>query len=251
MFKLSVSVILGVMASLAQGGTHSKAPEVGVDSSRAMVIEGVIQGNNLSKVKEAMLSKEDNGTVDLIINSPGGSIVTGFEFVSVMESAKARGVTINCFVPHVAASMAFQILLHCDHRYVLDRSFLLWHRARVMMGGMFGAPMTAPQLAVISKDLQAADSVILNECRKYLQLDEKTISYHFENETLHIGENLGQMSKAFVSLPSIEGLFEALTDSKVPRSEQQNPLFGRVGRVDLSQFKFGELIYITTKGIEK
>lgn len=233
-----------------------------VDQDNAMVIDGVIQSTNLSKLESALLAKKD-GEVDLVINSPGGSVYTGFKFVSVLEDTRSRGIRINCFVGGMAASMAFQILLHCDERHVLDRSFLLWHRARVMMGGMGGQPMTAPQLGVLSADLNSTDSLIFSEVTKYLggeSLSPEVLRYHFENETMHVGENLGKsLPKAFQSHAAIPGLYEALANKKIPRTEEQRgfgfdmggtepspviPMRRDTTGSDLSGFEFGEIIYI-------
>lgn len=218
---------------------------------QAMVIDGVIQGDNLASVSRALLQRKSGEQVDLVINSPGGSIVTGFEFVSNMEAAKQRGVQINCFVVKYAASMAFQILLHCNQRFVLDRSFLLWHRARIMMGGMGGEPMTSPQLGALSRDLEKTDSLILAEVLQYVEMSESDIKYHFEHETLHIGEQLAAESSTFQSYPAIKGLMEALANRKLPRTEEDllSKLFGFSGDIDYTQFHFGEIIYVKPNNI--
>lgn len=211
------------------------ADAVAVGQNTTAVIEGVIRGSNLSLV-ESVLSKSNTGILDLVIDSPGGSVTTGFHFVSEMEAAKGRGTTIRCFVPHLAASMAFQILLHCNERYVLDRSFLLWHRARIMMGGMGGSPLTAPQMFVLGRSLQDDDDIIYREVSDTIVgMSQKELRYHFENETLHIGEKLASSSPTFTSYPSIPGLLEALADGSLPRSiREDEPLF-----------QFGEVIYIS------
>ncbi len=240
---------------LAIGCTPSFPVRAGtaVNSDNAMVIDGVIQGNNLKKIEAALLAKQE-GEVDLVINSPGGSVSTGFRFVSVMEDAKARGIRINCFVGSMAASMAFQILLHCDEKHVLDRSFLLWHRARIMMGGMGGSPQTAPQLGVLSADLGRIDALIFSEVESNIKgMPHEALVYHFENETMHVGEMLASESSSFTSSSSVSGLYEALANTKLPRTEEELPFGFSFGggqapvvplRNDLSSFEFGEIIYI-------
>lgn len=252
---VSVVVLLGCTAvgsGPAVGGSGSTSTSVDtgahVTADDAMVIDGVIRGRNLHKLEEAILAKRD-GTVDLVINSPGGSVGTGFRFVSVMEDARARGIRFNCYVGGMAASMAFQILLHCDEKHALDRSFLLWHRARIMLGGS-GGPLTAPQLAVMSADLESTDRVILEEVATAMPDFAGSITYHFENETMHVGENLGQLTRMLTSHPAIPGLFEALSNKKLPRTEEESLMFPFGGDVvppmrnDLGGFEFGEIIYI-------
>ncbi len=217
------SILLMLAAMVSAACTAEASPKL--NRERAAMISGVIQGTGLTSVGEALdkYASESSKPIDLIINSPGGSIVPGFFFINKMEDLRAQGIKFNCFVPEVAASMAFQILLHlhCDERYVLDRSFLLWHRVRVYVGGMFGAPMTAPQAEYLATSLQAVDDVILSELKDVLgrDLSGAQINYHFENETLHVGQNLGRMApRAFQSVKQVDGLYEAIQDEKLPRS---------------------------------
>lgn len=244
-------MVLVVILSIIALARKAPAAELQVLESQAMVIDGVIEGDNLSSIQNSIL-KRSTGTVDLVINSPGGSVITGFQFISVMEDARSRGIRFRCFVPTVAASMAFQILLHCDERHVLDRSLLLWHRARVQMGGLFGQAMTAPQLAAIARSLDSLDQLIFQEVELNVRgMSREDLVYHFEQETLHIGETLAkQAPKSFRSYPSIKGLYEILSNPKVPRSSSaefnfmNNQDYGVPGTGYSTGFHFGEIIYI-------
>lgn len=235
------SVLLVLLAATAPVSRSAEGMRVG--TSNTGVIDGVIRADNLDAVQDALLKAAPGSTFDLVINSPGGSVTTGFAFVSAMESAKQKGVAIRCFVPTVAASMAFQILLHCNERHVLDRSFLLWHRARVMMGGFFGGPMTAPQLLTLGRDLERLDEVILTEVLEYVNMSGEDIRYHFEAETLHVGSVLCDLAKgSFTSHSAIPGLFEALQNMQLPRTIVERDPFGRI--LEGNPFRFGEIIYI-------
>jgi hypothetical protein len=192
-----------------------------LDPKRTAVIEGVIRGGNLDDVAVALEKWSRDGSkkpISLIINSPGGAVTTGFLFLNRMRAAKATGTPINCYVPEVAASMAFQILMHCDNRYVLDRSFLLWHRVRVM-GGF--TPLTAPLLKYLGLMLQKLDSVITKELVAVLGTDmtRGAIAYHFENESLHTGVDLASLApSAITSYSSIPKLYELLENEDIPRT---------------------------------
>lgn len=215
-----------------------------VRPENAMVIHGVIQGDNIAHLGEILIKVAGKiDSVDLVISSPGGSVTSGFFFINQMEAARAKGLVINCFVPDVAASMAFGILVHCDHRYALSRAFLLWHRARVNLGGGIfggGSPMTAPQLLTLGRDLASLDKVIFRETLAALGIEEKVVRYHFENETLHVGVNLHALAPEFITVyDSIPGLFEALDNKDLPRSKESRGIFG--------EFNPGEIIYISDK----
>lgn len=210
-----------------------------VEKTKALVITGVIAQGNILPVGKELLDRANRGEteVQLIINSPGGEVVTGFLFLNLMKAAQAKGLRVTCFVPTIAASMAYQILLNCDERHTLNKAFLLWHRARVNIGGMFGAPMTAPQLDVIANGLAQMDEGIFEEVQKYMTaVPEQILRYHFENETLHVGLDLHKMDPEFISShTAVDGLIDSLLDQSVPRNET----------LDRTSMRLNQIIYIS------
>lgn len=209
------------------------------ESENAVVIDGPIGRGNILKLGKHLIQVAQSGQkqVDMVINSPGGEVVTGFLFINAMEYAKSQGLRIRCFVPDVAASMAFSILTHCNERYALKRSFLLWHRARVVLGGLFGAAMTGPQLTTIGLELESLDKLILKEVLATVRgQNEMWIRYHFEAETLHVAEQLAEASPKFLkAVDTVDGLYEAMTDKRIKRSSPED-------RISLEQP--GRFIYI-------
>ena len=199
------------------------APALRVNQERAVGIDTEI-ARNMSGVQAKLLAFAADGTgtpVDIVLDSPGGSVFTGFQFVNAMEEVKGRGITIRCFVNGIAASMAFQILVHCNERYSLSRSFLLWHGVRTGVRG----PVTSRTAAALHADLAAIDKVILGELRESLGISEEEMQFHFNQETLHIGDNLATMAPKFIqSYKYISGLNEALSNPKVVRTSQAQSL---------------------------
>lgn len=242
------------LGKCAFGSDNSRlaAPVVSLNLERAVAIDGPVYGNNLDEVGNAMMNfaKQSTEQIDIAINSPGGSVVTGFLFVNTMEAVKAKGVRLRCFVNGIAASMAFQILTHCDERYALSRSFLLWHRVRIQIGGgMFGggAIITAPIATGMARSLQDIDNVILSELKTTVgqELSEADLLYHFEQETLHIGMNLHAIAPNFLTIArSIPGLIEAFSEKKVVKTKQSRGLFDSTG----TMFAPGEIVYIYGTG---
>lgn len=164
----------------------------------------------LDRMNKFLASKQAPAEIKLIIDSPGGSVYTGFKFIAQMKALQAQGTVIKCYVPGLAASMAFHILVHCDERNVLQESALLWHRARVFV--MMGA-LTAPVASALARDLQLVDDHILRDVRAGLSrdMDDKEIVYHFEHETLHIGRDLcGNASHFCTAHAAIPGLLEVM-----------------------------------------
>ncbi len=211
------------------------APTVQVD--RSVVIHGVIAKGNVLPLGEQLLAwsrTQPKRPVDVIIDSPGGDVVTGFLFVNQLEAVRQRGTPVRCFVPTIAASMAFQILLHCDERYTLDHAWLLWHGVRVFANGLV---ITEEAAAQLQTELARLNGTILQELRNTLgrDLSAAVIQYHFQAETLHVGRDLATLAPRFVtSLRSIPGLYDALKSS--PRSEEPS-MFG-------DTFAPGQIVHI-------
>lgn len=203
---------------------QSACASEGFVPENTIVIRGVIaretMGPVYQKMNDYLFEPQAPSEVNLIIDSPGGSVFSGFRFISQMKALQGKGTKFSCYVPGLAASMAFHILAHCDKRVVLDESALLWHRARVFI--MFGT-ITAPISAALSRDLQLTDGHILNSIQQALSKDmsKEDIQYHFEQETLHIGQNLCKTAPHFcTSAATVPGLIEALQDKSFPSTEK-------------------------------
>ncbi len=218
MIKRILILCLALIGCVAAGPAPK---DLSVNKVRSLVIDGVIANGNVLKLAAPMLRMASDGSgdpIDLVINSPGGDVVTGFLFINIMEQAKQQGSIIRCFVPGIAASMAFQVLLHCSERYTLDHAFLLWHGVRVTLGGGFmseGVTLTAAEAYKAANDMRRLDKHILAELNAELGIDEKLVKYHFSNETLHTGANLAALTddKFIKSYSAIDGLFGVVMEN--------------------------------------
>lgn len=204
-------MLLGIIASMA---VNTAASASTFDSNPTMIINREITGRTLKEITSSMntliLKKNAPKVVNIILDSPGGSVYAGFQFISQMKTLQAKGTTIVCYVPGLAASMAFHILVHCNERIVLQESALLWHRARVFI--MMGV-MTSPAAAELSRSLEQIDTHILDDVREALKKDmsDEDILYHFDHETLHIGQPLCASAPSFCKARShVPGLMETL-----------------------------------------
>lgn len=187
---LIASLMTGIMLSLACTASAS-SKRMFLEPSRTIVIAGPITDRLYEPVMKALgdVSK-DHDIVDIIISSPGGSVVVGSLWIDYMHQLQANGIRFRCFVRDIAASMAFQLLLHCDERYATPHSFLLWHPVRIFMQGA----LTSEASAILATQLKAADDVALHDLRAYLKMQDEVLLYHFRNETLH--QALGLMKLA-------------------------------------------------------
>lgn len=239
---------VGVTVATFLGWTTAAGAVPAPVKERTVVLNSVIARGNINQLADAMdkLAAKSKNPIDFVVNSPGGDVLTGFLFISRLDAVRAKGVKVRCWVPQMAASMAFQILLHCDERYALSKSFLLWHRVRISLGGgLFsgGTVVTAPLAKTMAADLQAFDDIISDELNDTLGMSEADVAYHFENETLHVGSNLQGLAPKFIkTYPVITGLLELLEAKDVPRVDD--------GAGGLLGFQPGEIVYVFEGGAQ-
>lgn len=176
-------------SSMALAGTT-------LNPERTIVVSGPITGSIVGPVIDTMNKlalKDKDAPIDIVISSPGGSLVAGYLIVDRMEALRAEGVLFRCVVRSVAASMAFQMLLHCDERYSTPHAFLLWHPVRVFYQGA----LTADLAKVAAVQMAHSDKMIRDELYSNLPLPKSVIDWHFTNETLHHARNLHKMAPGF------------------------------------------------------
>lgn len=93
----------------------------------------------------------------IFIDSPGGDVVAGQSIINMIEIEKKAGVQMVCAVTGMAASMAFNILTHCDVRMATPKSRLLFHKVAINPPPFMR--LTAPVMLKIIKQMEAIDAV--------------------------------------------------------------------------------------------
>lgn len=175
-------------------GTSSPKEALTLSPERTIIINGVISDSMFMPTLDAMNKLAATGnTIDIILSSPGGSVIAGSLLIDRMEQLKLAGVNFRCVVRDVAASMAFQLLLHCNERYSTPHAFLLWHPVRIFMRG----PLTADMAQTLLVQLGEADEMAIHDLRAYLPMPDSDLMWHFKNETLHQAFNLQMLAPTF------------------------------------------------------
>lgn len=236
--------LLQILVALVLLTAAQKTPTVQpLAPGRTVVINTVINRGNIMTLVPVMdqMAIKSKEPIHLIINSPGGDVVTGFMFINAMEAIRAKGIEIHCYVPQVAASMGFQIFLHCDKRIALSKSFLLWHGGRVQVGGMGSAPMTEQSADQLAKDLALLNKVIIEDLKANMNLKDSVLMYHYYAETLHVASNLAELDPGFLTVEdAVPGLLDALNSTKIPH-------VGTGLTEDIVEFEPGQLIHIKSE----
>lgn len=169
-------------------------PVIDMTGSRVLRLEGQVGPDVMQLVERVEeLSSASKEPINILINSPGGSVFAGIQLVEAIHIAQNRGVTIRCAVSTMAASMAFIILAECDERYAFSNSLLLFHPASV--GIMFGV-LRAEQARAIAEDLEAINDDMSDLMKAAMGVNdffqEQWYRYHFNKETLWTGKRLAK-----------------------------------------------------------
>lgn len=85
--------------------------------------------------RDALDTINDNSTLDIFVNSPGGSVATSQGIVAMLQRAKTRGVTVNAYLDGICASCASWIPMVADNIYVYEQSILMVHKPLCMTYG--------------------------------------------------------------------------------------------------------------------
>ena len=173
-----------------------KYTTVEVDPLRVVSIKGEI-GMNSIKIAGNIEKLADGlgGPINLVITSGGGSVAMGSQILSAVTLAKSRGHEIRCYVPIIAASMAFQVFVHCDKRYALKHTLLLWHPMKTSIRSA-----TADMLLYEGKRLQNWERPFILDLLKSLKIPYKTFQYHRQNETMWMAYEFNRLSPGFLTV---------------------------------------------------
>lgn len=104
-----------------------------LNENNTVVLNGEVSSQSLGPVSQALLSKctEEKPELYLVLNSPGGDVIAGGQFISFVKGLNCKVHTVSLF----AASMAYIIAERLDTRYVVDSSILMSHRMRMGISG--------------------------------------------------------------------------------------------------------------------
>jgi len=119
--------------------------------------------------KKAELAHKISKVITMGINSPGGSVHMGLEFIGEMKILQNKGYKIKCYVRN-AYSMGFVILQFCDERIGAPTSTFMHHLTSV--GGKRPDKRTKKN-AKLFKALDFFDNHMLEDISKRLNIDPK------------------------------------------------------------------------------
>ena len=100
-------------------------------------------------VRDTLDGMEDNSTLNIYINSPGGSVFTTQGIIAMLERAKDRGITINSYIDGIGASCASWLPMIADNLYIYSGSILMIHKPIIFVSG--NADEMREQIEILDK----------------------------------------------------------------------------------------------------
>jgi ATP-dependent protease ClpP protease subunit len=187
---LAIGFVSGVFVLMA-GAAIGKTLQL--KAKDTITIENEIDARLLKLVRPLEEIAKRSKNVNIVISSPGGSIIAGMLFIEAMNRAQERGTKFTCVVDKLAMSMGFAILSVCDKRYIMNTSLLLWHPARV---GMMGYA-TSKMLKVTAKQLDIYNEYLDSIIKPALKISDKVYVYYGDNDMVIPGYHLKKLSPRF------------------------------------------------------
>tara|TARA_R100000329_G_scaffold84114_2_gene71338 strand:+ start:586 stop:1233 length:648 start_codon:yes stop_codon:yes gene_type:complete len=120
----------------------------------------------LKQFKNAEIKNKKDLEIDIVINSGGGSVHIGLEFIEEMKVLKEKGYHLNCYARN-AYSMGFIILQYCDTRIGSSNSTYMHHLTQIG----WGRPKRNEHNKQLFKALDFFDKLVLNEIAKKMKVD--------------------------------------------------------------------------------
>lgn len=185
-----------------------------VNSERLIKVIGPVGRPILEQAdKVRALTEENKKDIFVLLNSPGGSVFTGNMFIEAIKGAQAAGIKVKCISAVFAASMAFNIMLQCDERYVLEETGLLFHPVRIGQA----QNITAKDALEMAKHMQEIDNRLLTALYKKLApMTKEEIDKHYYAETFWRAADLALATKGFFTIVTqvvgIKKLFQVEPD---------------------------------------
>lgn len=138
-----------ILAMLLLFSVTVGAKEVTLTDQNTMSLNGPVTGQSMAGLMielNRLNQIQTNEPIFLLLNSPGGSVYDGFDFIRYAQTSRRKIETVTIF----AASMAFQIVEALGERNVTSFSTLMSHKASGGFSGEFPGQLDSRYQHVLS-----------------------------------------------------------------------------------------------------
>lgn len=90
---------------------------------------------DIQDFKKALADIPNGAKLNMYVNSVGGSVFATSSMASMLQRAKARGITIDAYIDGLACSCASWLVMVADNIYIYKNSVLMIHKPMIMSYG--------------------------------------------------------------------------------------------------------------------
>lgn len=223
---LTLAAVIGVTFAGLSIGSSSSKDEVVLTEDNHVIFSGKVDAQSVSRaqVQLASLSSKlpDSAIIYLIIDSPGGSVMAGNQFIDFAQALPQKIKTIPLF----AASMGYHMAQSFHERLALPSTTLMSHRAS--LGGIGGQ---------IPGEFESRLNNIKNILTEMDQFVASRVGISLEEYKAQIHDELWLTGREAVTRKHADRLIKAVCDKSLlsgNRVESVNTIFGPV-QVEMSR----------------
>lgn len=136
---------------------------------------------DLKDFRELVEGMTGDQTLNIFLNSGGGSVFAASAMVSMLKRAQARGVKVVTYIDGLAASAASLFPMVSDESHIYSNSMLMIHKP---IATLFLAIMNANELYKLGDELEAIESgTLIPIYKSRTKLTDQKLKNAIANET--------------------------------------------------------------------
>ncbi|MDU2123426.1 MAG: Clp protease ClpP [Clostridium celatum] len=119
--------------------------------------------------KNAIDNLNNDSTLEVYVNSPGGEVFVTQSIISLLKRAKAtKNITLDCYIDGLGASCASWLPMIADNLYIYDGSMLMLHKP---MSSLFFANADD-----MKKEIELLDKIEAQMVENYMSRAKETLT---------------------------------------------------------------------------
>jgi ATP-dependent Clp protease protease subunit len=129
--QLTIPPVSSIPLLVNASFNRSAYPVVTLHKANTLVFRDIVSAKSMGVLQQKLFTMSNrlpaNEPIYLVLNTPGGSIDAGTNFIDSVKALKRPVITITLF----AASMGFHIVENLDSRWITPNGTLMSHRAAI------------------------------------------------------------------------------------------------------------------------
>lgn len=178
--------------------------------------DGELVGFTPNDLSDVLHGAESGDTVNLFVNSPGGSVFAAVAMTSEIKRARSKGITVDAYVDGIAASAASFLIMACDTVHMYNGSMLMVHKPwNFCIGNANDFLKAAEELETIE------NSTCMPIYRDKLRGDEEELRALLANETWLSAKQSAEIFD-IVLIDESKDVKSVMTDSVIAKFHYHN-----------------------------